>query len=188
VVPAVEALAAEHPRLRVWVPLLAYAHADLGHRAEVRRRLDGAAAAAFADLCSADLTGPAMALLSHACVRLRTRAWAAPIAEALQPFDGRVLVASPSGCFGAAAHHLGLLAALRAQWSRAERYFAEALALHEQMDAPLFAARTRLAWARALLARGRTRDRGRAATLRREAVETARALGVQDLGVPGLGR
>ncbi len=73
-----------------------------------------------------------------------------------------------------------MLAAAQGEWARAERHFADALAMHVAMGARPFAARTQLAWAEMELARGR----GEAAAERLQAaVAIADELGMVSVGV-----
>ena len=68
-----------------------------------------------------------------------------------------------------------MLAAVSGEWARAERHFADALAMHVAMGARPFVARTQLAWAEMELARG---DVERARELLADAIVTADALGM----------
>jgi hypothetical protein len=77
--------------------------------------------------------------------------------------------------------HLGLLAGFLGRFDDAERHFAAAAAEHQRIGAPTYLARTRLEWARMLLARGDAGDEARARTLLTEASAVAEELGL--LGV-----
>jgi tetratricopeptide (TPR) repeat protein len=77
--------------------------------------------------------------------------------------------------------HLGLLAGFLGRFDAAEEHFTEAAADHERIGAPTYLARTRLEWARTLLARGGTGDEDRARALLIEASAVAEELGL--LGV-----
>src|SRR5262249_50796041 len=63
--------------------------------------------------------------------------------------------------------------ALLGRWDEASRYFEAALAMNARMGAVTFVARTRVAYARMLMARGGPDDRGRAAALLAEVQTTA---------------
>jgi hypothetical protein len=79
--------------------------------------------------------------------------------------------------YGAVAHPLGLAAAARRRWDAAIGHFEAALAAEEALGARLWAARTRIACARALLSRRGPLDRPRAAKLVGDALTAARRHG-----------
>lgn len=83
---------------------------------------------------------------------------------ALRPYAGRVTPLSPAPT-PSVAHHLGLLATALGRYDEAERCFREATAIHERIAAPHRVARTRLEWARMLLARRDPGDEERARDL-----------------------
>ena len=60
---------------------------------------------------------------------------------------------------------LGTLAETLERYEQAEGHFAAASEIEERLGAPLFLARTRAAWAQALIARGRPEDLERAQTM-----------------------
>jgi hypothetical protein len=82
---------------------------------------------------------------------------------------------------GSVAFYLGLLATTVGDWPEAETHFAAAAATHERIGAPFWLARTRLEWARMLLARGEPRDGERAHHLLRQALATARDMGLANI-------
>ena len=86
-----------------------------------------------------------------------------------------MVVGRAAACNGSASRLLGVLAAARGEWARAERHFADALAMHVAMGARPFEARTQLAWAEMELARG---EAGRARELLADAIVIADALGM----------
>lgn len=93
--------------------------------------------------------------------------------EHLRPFSGRTIVVGSALYYGPVAHYLGLLAATRSHWDAAIACFEAALAAEQRAGARVFAARTRVAYARALLARGADGDRSRSLKLVREAMDVA---------------
>lgn len=121
-----------------------------------------------------------LAWLAEAAVALDDAARAAAVHDRLLPLRGRLndwglsafVVEEPI------ARALGMLAAQLGRWDDAERYFAEALAQADAIDAPPHRARIELDLGVALARRG---DRERAARL----LDAARATGEQ-LGQPGL--
>lgn len=87
--------------------------------------------------------------------------------------------------YGTVAYALGLVAAACSRWDAAVAHLERALAAEESMGARLWAARTRLACARALLARGAPGDRSRAARLARTALRAARQQAWHDVTAAG---
>jgi tetratricopeptide (TPR) repeat protein len=117
------------------------------------------------------------ALLSQLVVRLGKRDEAAEVYQRLRPYPEWVV---PFHNFPvpAVSFHLGLLAAFLGRFDEAEEHFTEAATDHERIGAPTYLARTRLEWARMLLARRRAGDERRADTLLTEASAAARELGL----------
>jgi hypothetical protein len=102
-----------------------------------------------------------------------------PAAAALEPLlapHARLHVVAGTGLIysGSVAHALGVAAATGSRWDAAIAHFEAALAAEEDAGARLWAARTRIECARALLARGADGDRRRAAKLVRAGLRTAR--------------
>jgi len=91
----------------------------------------------------------------------------------LRPFSERTIVVGSALYYGPVAHYLGLLAATRSHWDAAIGYFEAAIASEQRVGARIFSARSRLACARALLARGAEGDRARSLKLVREGLEIA---------------
>src|SRR5262249_10967017 len=85
------------------------------------------------------------------------------------------------GCLGSAQTYLGMLAATYGDHDAAAGHFEAGLAMNERMGARPLTARTQQAYARMLLARGRSGDRDRAAALVAAARETAQACGMAAL-------
>ena len=82
------------------------------------------------------------------------------------------------------AHYLGLLAGVKGDTESADAHFARAVQLEEGLEAPLFAACTRLEWGRMLLGSGSEADVRRGQALVAEALELAREVG----GIPRVER
>ena len=100
----------------------------------------------------------------------------------LEPYAEQLVV----GCFagwvtGPVAFYLGVLATTVGDWDNAEAHFTSAAATHERIAAPTWLARTRLEWARMLLARAEPGDGERAHDLLRQALATARELGLANI-------
>jgi hypothetical protein len=97
--------------------------------------------------------------------------------EMLQPYSERavsyILFPTPS-----VAHHLGLLATTLGRFDDAQGHFRSAAEIHVRLASPVYLARTRLEWARMLLARHGPYDAEQARGLLSQAVATARAHGL----------
>lgn len=116
------------------------------------------------------------------CARLRREDCVPTLQSRLEPYaDQLVVISLAGGVTGSVAFYLGLLASTVRQWQKADAYFMSAAATHERIGAPSWLARTRLEWARMLLARHEPGDRGRADELLRQALATASAFGLSNL-------
>ena len=113
---------------------------------------------------------------ANVCSRLGLADRAGELYELLEPFSVRLAVA---GCYvsGSIDWALGTLAATRELYEQADGHFAAAAEIEERFGAPLFLARTRAGWARALIARGRPEDFDRTQQMLEQAEETAGRLG-----------
>ena len=116
------------------------------------------------------------------CARFR-RAECVPVLWArLAPYaDQLVVISFGGGVTGSVAFYLGLLCTTVADWKQADRYFAAAAATHDRIGAPAWLARTRVEWARMLLARAETGNGERAHDLLRQTLGTARDLGLANI-------
>jgi class 3 adenylate cyclase len=116
-------------------------------------------------------------LLAQVAVRLARSVDAAAVYDRLHPYPEWVVPVhvfpQPSVSF-----HLGLLSAFLGRFVAAEEHFSQAVTDHEGIGAPTYLARTRLEWARMLLARRGPGDEARAHTLLIDASATARELGL----------
>ena len=116
------------------------------------------------------------------CARLHQEECVPALRSRLEPYADQLVVASFAGeVSGSVALYLGLLATTVADWQRADAYFTAAAATHERIRAPAWLGRTRLEWARMLLARGEPEDGERAHDLLRQALSTARERGLSKL-------
>jgi class 3 adenylate cyclase len=97
----------------------------------------------------------------------------------LEPFADQLVVSGFAGYVGGSvAIYLGMLATTIGDWSDAEARFAAAAATHERIGAPIWLARTRLEWARMLLARGESKDVERAGDFLDQALTAASEFGL----------
>jgi tetratricopeptide (TPR) repeat protein len=111
-------------------------------------------------------------LLAEACMVLGEAGYAHKLYELIVPYQTRPAFNGTSA-YGSIAHALGVLSLLLGRLDEADDYFAEAEELEARWRMPFFLARTRLAWARMLLTRGRPGDAERAVELLQLALATA---------------
>jgi class 3 adenylate cyclase/tetratricopeptide (TPR) repeat protein len=114
------------------------------------------------------------------CAELGDRAAAVRLYRLLAPYSDRV---AGQGIIwvGSVSHYLGVLAATLGRFDEAEAHLMAGDAAHERLGAPGWRARTRLEWARLLLARGQPGDAERARQLAGQALATARELGLSNV-------
>jgi class 3 adenylate cyclase len=117
---------------------------------------------------------------ADACRRLCLTDRAGELYELLTPFAGQLAV-SGAGVYGSIDWALGALAATLERYEHAEGHFAAAAEIEERLGAPLFLARTRADWARALIARGRPGELDHAQSMLEQAAETAQRLGAEGI-------
>ena len=89
----------------------------------------------------------------------------------LLPFAGRTIVLGSVIYYGPAEYFLGLLAVTCSRFDEAIAYFETAIATGQRAGARVFVSRSRLAFARALLARGGEGDGARAGRLVRSVLD-----------------
>jgi class 3 adenylate cyclase/tetratricopeptide (TPR) repeat protein len=157
--------------------LLARFHAELGDLEQARRLLDEVARAKFLQVPLDLFWLRILADSAAVSTRLGDTERARILYELLAPYAGQVVVilGIPSG---SVAHYLGLLATSLGCHEDAEAHFVAAAAIAKRADAPIWLARTRLEWARLLLARRQPGDVERARELFQQALATARAFGL----------
>ncbi|MGH7821960.1 MAG: AAA family ATPase, partial [Candidatus Binatia bacterium] len=182
VVEPLRVLVARYPSIPSWRAALAWIYAELAQPAAAQVELDRSAAKDFDDLPE-DLFWMAFVwCLAEAVVRLRDARRAERLYAMLLPFAGRC-VTIPSGVFaGSVARVLGGLATTLERDGDASRHFEEALRIDAAMGTPLWLARSRVDYARLLLARSGAKDRAKALDHLQEALATSRRLGLEALG------
>ncbi|MCA1845203.1 MAG: hypothetical protein LC792_18825, partial [Actinobacteria bacterium] len=164
------------PKVPLFPALLALAYLETDRVADAR--------AAFAKF-GADPTkhvfdyfaGPTAAVLALVCAELGDVDSAARLLEHIAPYTNQI-ASHPGLWFGSFSHYAGLLATTLQRWPEADAHFAAASATHERIGATTWLARTRLEWARMLLAAGNPADRERAASLLNQALGVARQAGL----------
>src|SRR5262249_6072388 len=121
----------------------------------------------------------AITLLAEVCGALHDGPRAAELYAMILPYAGRNVVvgrnATNNGC---ASRLLGILASTQGAWDLAEGHFDEAQAMHLKMGARPWHARTEVAYAEMLLARGRPDDVSKASDMLADAILSADSLGM----------
>ncbi|MGH8683550.1 MAG: helix-turn-helix transcriptional regulator [Burkholderiales bacterium] len=180
--PLVSHFVQSTPEAATWRPGLALIYGELGFEDKARTEFEALAADDFAGVPQDGLWVTCIAYLAEVCAFLGDADRAATLYSALEPCDGRNIVAPPNvACFGAAARYLGMLAATMKRWPDAERHFEAALEMNARQGARPWLAHTQHQYAAMLLARKRPEDRERAAALLDEALAISGALGMQTL-------
>jgi tetratricopeptide (TPR) repeat protein len=171
------AFADEHPHLTFLEAMLALLHTELGQEEEAQGIIDRLASSGFEGL-PRDLTRiRAMTSLAAAASHLRAIGPAEVLYGMLAPHQDQIDTMAGIVC-GGVAHYLGLLAATVRHFDDAEAHYVTAEAIHRRIGAPCWLARTRLEWARMLLARAEPKDGDRADEFLHQALATARELGL----------
>ncbi len=152
----------------------------LGREAEARAIFEQLAKRDFGDLLPFFDWQWTTTILSAGCALLADARRAAILYRMLLPRRGSNIIPIPevSAFYGAADHHLGLLAATMRRYDDAIAHFEGALRMHEQVAALPSAAHTRRELAAALLARDSRGDRERATQLAQQAEVVYAELGM----------
>ena len=146
-----------------------------------------AAAALFDELAATGFAHPTnnvawlnfVGLCVWLCARFARRDCVPVLRSWLEPHADQLIVVSFAGWVsGPVSYYLGLLATTVADWPAAAGYFTRAAAAQERIGAPALQARTRVEWARMLLSRAEPGDGEQADGLLRQALATARTLGL----------
>ena len=88
-------------------------------------------------------------------MRVGNRAAAEVLHELLAPFHDQVITTGIT-VLPTVAHHLGTLDHLLGRHDDADRWFDEAMTIHERLESPLLGAYTQAAWAALLVDMGET--------------------------------
>ncbi|HEY7847947.1 MAG TPA: AAA family ATPase [Candidatus Limnocylindria bacterium] len=154
---------------------------DLGRADEARIAFDDLARDEFSAIYRDNEWLLGMALAAEACARLSDVKSAEVLYRQLLQFAGRHAVGQVEGSLGAADRYLGLLASIIGDVAAAERHLGDAIDINRQMGARPWAAHAQYDLGRVLLQHGADGHPERAATLLKEALHTARTLGMTAL-------
>jgi class 3 adenylate cyclase/tetratricopeptide (TPR) repeat protein len=165
-----------------WRPGLALIYSELGRQAEAKAQFERLAQDDFNELPrDANLPG-SLTYLADVCTFLGDATRAPTLYELILPYNKlNVLIASASACYGSASRYLGALATIMGRWDHAAHHFEDALAMNANMGARPWLAHTQYQYAAMLLSRDQRGDRAQAASLLKEALATARDLGMAAL-------
>jgi len=165
-----------------WRPGLALIYAELGRTEEAAAEFEQLARLQFADIPRDANWLVCLSYLADVGAFLGDAARARTLYELLLPFkEINVLIAMGSASYGSASRYLGALATVMARWDDAERHFEDALAMNLAMNARPWLAHTQYQYARMLLSRDRPEDSEKAAAFLKNALATARELGMRAL-------
>jgi class 3 adenylate cyclase/tetratricopeptide (TPR) repeat protein len=171
--------AADHPLISTAKSVLAQAYAELDRTDEARAVYEELAASEFTDLPVDPGWLRCLTNCTTVCAALGDAARAAALYRLLAPYPDQLSVSQISVlASGSVQHYLGLLATTMGRFDDAEARFAAAATTHQRIQAPTWLARTRLEWARMLLARRQPGDAERAQELLDQAITTAREFGL----------
>ena len=171
-----------HPAIPAWRSALASLYSDLGRDAEARRGFERLATHDFTDLPRINSWLLGVTLLAEVCAFLADTRRATTLYDLLVPYaEHNVVVGHVVACHGSGFRLLGLLATTLARWDGAAQHFEAAIAMHLQMGARPFVARTQCEYAVLPLTRNQPGDTEKARELLDVALNTARALGMQGL-------
>jgi class 3 adenylate cyclase/tetratricopeptide (TPR) repeat protein len=170
-IPLIEQILSETPALRVYRAVLVLAKARAGLVDVARQMLDEDRADGFQmpkDLAWSFAMG---SWIDAAAVLGSVEA--APYLRALiVPYHDQIIWLGV-GFEPALCHYLGQLDHLERRYDDAERWFTEALELHQRVHSPILVARTQAAWAAMLADRNRADDHSRARTMAQAALDAA---------------
>jgi hypothetical protein len=102
-----------------------------------------------------------------------------PLRSAMEPYADQIMIGAFAGWVGGSVSlYLAMLAATVGDYAQGDAEFAAAAATHDRIRAPIWLARTRMEWARMLLAQAESKDVERAHDLLGQALATASVLGL----------
>ncbi|MGH9011392.1 MAG: ATP-binding protein, partial [Acidimicrobiia bacterium] len=164
----------------VFPALFAWVCAEAGQTEEPEAVLAKARQADFGGLRYDYLWLDTLVFLSRACARLGDASTAKELYERLRPHHAAFAIGQ-AVWLGPVAYDLGLLATVLERYDDADAHFAEAVEMHHRIGARGMLAHTHLAWARILLRRQQPGDVERAREQLRQAEQTARELGLNNI-------
>ena len=153
--PAVKGFVATYPEGLTWRASLAYIYADSGREQEARCQYEIVATNDFAGVKLDGSWLVTITVMAEVCARLNDLSRAPVLYGLLAPYaDLHVVSGGGWEYSGSVQYYLGLLAATSGESAAAEAHLGQAIAEHERVGAPVFAAYARIELARVLIARG----------------------------------
>jgi hypothetical protein len=165
----------DNPGIAALRSSVAYAHAGAGRLEQAAEVFEADARNGFRDMPYNTLWSTALVHYADVAAVLRARAAAAVLHQQLAPYSGQ-LAHNSATCLGPIDRALGVLAATLSRHEEAAGSFARAEATCERIEAPLWLARTLLAWVRLV-----PQPSGQARARLRRASELAEACGAAGL-------
>jgi hypothetical protein len=153
---------------------------EAGRDESARLEFDAIAAADFRDVPDDLFRSTTLAILAEICSRLGDAERADMLFALLLPHRGQMVLLTFAVVFmGSVSHYLGMLALTSGAWDEAARHLEDAAACHARLGAAPFHTRTRLAFARMLLARNTRADQAAVRPLIDSIIEEAERLGMR---------
>ena len=158
-------------------PSIALLQVESGRADEARATLEPLAARGFTELAHGSARLLALAASAWVAAALGERAWAQTLESLLRP-DLGLGVEVGWAWLGPVDRYMALLKGTLDRLDEADQHFAAAEELSNRMGAMPWLARTQIEWAEMLEQRGLVGDKDEAATLRTDALATAKRLGL----------
>jgi hypothetical protein len=172
----------ETPDLDVLRVALALLHTEFDEPDQARAHLESIVASGVVGGPRGVGWSVTLAILAEVCARLGDTEHVDELTTALAPYTGQLIVSGwGTACLGAGDRYLAMLAATGGRLAKAEPLFEAALALEQSVGSAPLAARTRVAYARALVKSGDAAAVRRAAPLLDAAAHTTQQLGMAGL-------
>ncbi len=175
-----------HPRMAIWSASTALYEAHFGSQEVARAILRDAVESGLERVGWDTLRLVTLAFYTEAASRLRARDAAALVHEQMAPWQDHFVWSGALG-YGHVRLWLGVAAATLARDEEADKHFAFACRFHDDNGLRLWAARSHLGWAEALVARG---ERAQAQEHAQRALELSRTYGyglIEALAAPIVG-
>jgi tetratricopeptide (TPR) repeat protein len=174
--PVLRQILDEYPGRLAYRAALAQMLLEMGREDEAKNELESLVEEGLASVPQDLEWLTSISLLADVCADLSLEPLAAQLYELLLPFaEVNVVIGLGAVCEGAAARHLGRLAAAMGRLADSSRHFELALERNRALRAPICVARTQLDYASALTG-------ARSRTLVEAASKTAKQLGLVALG------
>jgi tetratricopeptide (TPR) repeat protein len=182
VAPAVRHFVEQNQAAATWRPGLAVIYTELANPSEATSLFEQLAQHNFDDILRDSLWMTSMTYVVDVCTFLGDISRAAMLYKILLPFaDCNVCGSNGFVCFGSMSRYLGALAAALGRWKDAEHHFEDALQMNMRIGARPWLAHTQYQYARMLLSRDQAGDSDKAEALLKDALSTARHLGMRAL-------